>query len=399
MYTLKQIIDKAYQELLNSGLSRKTVRFSNLNIWKKLVKYYGEDAFFSCDLCRKYCEECFGRNIFDYPSKYLLKTEQNYLRAFNRLIQSSKDESFKKFEHHHLKCMINQSSVLLLDNYLQKCKDDGNSTITLLNKEKIIRNFMIDIDFKNITKSSIIEYVGIRKKAITFHSYAHEMNMIFRFLTYCYENSSLDKSILMLWPTKFANTKDKQIPSTYTLDEISQLLTSAKNYTNEKNHYRNYAILCLVAYTGMRANDVIHLTPSNINWRNNTIHFVQQKSKKEQVYPLLPQIGNPIIEYIKHERPSGKYLFLKKDGNQISIMTVSNTINVYFVNSQININGRHYGAHALRHSIATNMVNSGVSMFSVANSLGHSNIECVKIYGKVNLVNLRKCVLEAPYHE
>ena len=36
MYTLKQLIDKAYQELLDSGLSEKTVYGANWYIWNSV---------------------------------------------------------------------------------------------------------------------------------------------------------------------------------------------------------------------------------------------------------------------------------------------------------------------------------------------------------------------------
>lgn len=398
MYTLKQLTDKAYKELLDSGLSEKTVYASNWYVWNRLIRLYGNDAIFEEEMCYKYCKDYFGKDIFNIDFKNLLKVEQNYIRAFNRLIQSSKNELFDKFEHYHRDFVLDPLSQSLLNDYLQKCKEDGNGSRTLSNKEMRIRNFLIDIDFKTISKESTLAYLKSRRQIMTMVSYTIEMNLLRRFLVFCYERGKLDKSILMIWPYKMVNTKNKTIPSTYSLEEIAQLIESAKNYTREDNHYRNYAILCLIAYTGMRANDVVHLTPSNFDWRNNIIKFIQQKTKKEQVYPLLPQVGNPIIEYIKNERPSGKYLFLTEKGNRLCSQIITSLVNTYFVHSQININGRHYGAHALRHSIATNMVNSGISMFSVANTLGHSSIESVKIYGKVDLIHLRKCVLEAPYY-
>ena len=139
---------------------------------------------------------------------------------------------------------------------------------------------------------------------------------------------------------------------------------------------------------------------SNFNWRTNQIKFVQQKTKKEHVIPLIPEIGNPIIEYIKEERHgNSSYVFTKENGEKISKSAVVTTIiNNYFCIAPIEINGRHYGPHALRHSMATRLINNKVDGFSVANVLGHSCIQCVNIYAKVNLENLRKCVLEAPYH-
>ena len=215
---------------------------------------------------------------------------------------------------------------------------------------------------------------------------------------FCYEQGKLEKNIIQVWPDKLINVDNKQIPSAYSIEEVSTLLKSAKSFAHEDNHLRNYAILCLIAYTGMRANDVVNLQAHNFNWRENTITLIQQKTKKELTYPLIPQIGNPIIEYITYERKQGKYIFLSENGNKLQSSSITTIINTYFQNSPINIGERHYGAHALRHSIATNLVNKNISMFTVANTLGHSDIRSVKIYGKVDVTHLRKCVLEAPYY-
>lgn len=149
----------------------------------------------------------------------------------------------------------------------------------------------------------------------------------------------------------------------------------------------------------MRANDVANLKLSDIDWRNNEIRYVQQKTKKAHVLPLIPEIGNPMVDYILNERSgSSEYLYTTEKGNKISPQLVTDVIRTYFEISPVEINGRHHGAHALRHSVATNLLNNSVSSFTVANVLGHSNTKCVHIYAKVELNNLRKCVLEAPYY-
>lgn len=300
--------------------------------------------------------------------------------------------------HYHRDFILDDRSQRLLDEYIQKCMEDGNSETTINNKKMRIRNFMIDIDFKNISKDSVVLYLKKRKAKQNLTTYAIDTRLIRRFLIFCYEKEELDKSILLSWPDKMPDIVNKEIPSAYSVEEISTLLKSAKVFEREDNHLRNYAILSLITYTGMRASDVTNLRPCDIDWRNNEIRIIQQKTKKEVVYPLLPQIGNPIIEYIQNERQDGEYLFLKENGHKLNQSIVTRIINNYFAQSPIKINGRHFGAHSLRHSIATIMVNNGISLFSVANTLGHSNIDCVKIYGKVDIAHLRKCVLEAPYH-
>ena len=399
MYTLKQLIDKTYQELLDSGLSEKTVYGANWYIWNRLVKIYGEDEIFKEDMCFKYCKSYFDRDIFNIDKTNLLKVERRYVTAFNNLILSSKDIPFTKRNFHYRRnYKLDDYSLNLLNDYLNYSKENGNGERTLENKKLRIRNFLIDVDFKNINQDSVITYLSKRKAKQGMIAYNIETRLIRRFLLFCYEQKKLDKSIIQVWPDKMPNIDNKQIPSVYSLDEISILLKSAKVFTREDNHLRNYAILCLIAYTGIRANDVVHLKPSNFNWRENKITFIQQKTKRELVYPLIPQVGNPIIEYIKGERKQGTYLFLKENGERLKPQTITTTVNNYFENAPINIGNRHYGAHALRHSVATNLVNNGISLFTVANTLGHSDISSVKIYGKVDITHLRKCILEAPYY-
>lgn len=399
MYTLKELIAKAYDELLVSGLAEKTVYGANWYIWNRLVRVHGEDAIFHEEMCYEYCISYFKRDIYKVDRTDLLEIESRYITAFNNLIQSSKDIPFKKSNLHYRRDFIlDERSERLLDEYLEVSKNNGNNERTILNKKLRIRNFMIDIDFPNINGDKVVDYLKRRKESKTLTSYTIEIRLIRAFLDFCYEKGELSRDILLLWPKNFPNVKDKNIPSVYSIEEIRIILESAKNSKHFDNHLRNYAILSLITYTGMRANDVANLKPGNIDWRNNEICFVQQKTKREVTYPLLPQIGNPIIEYIKEERPNGEYLFLKENGNKLVASHITGIINSCFRHAPVRIDGRHFGAHALRHSIATNMVNEGISLFSVANVLGHSSIACVKIYGKVDLEGLRKCVLEAPYN-
>mgnify|MGYP003295169539 CR=1 FL=1 len=113
---------------------------------------------------------------------------------------------------------------------------------------------------------------------------------------------------------------------------------------------------------------------------------------------MIPEIGNPIVDYILKDRKSDtQFVFVSEKGKKLNSPNITDIINTYFSNSNIEINGRHYGAHALRHSVATNLLNNSVPIYTVANVLGHSNTESVHIYAKVDIAHLRKCVLEAPY--
>lgn len=399
MYTLERLIEKASQELLDSGFKESTVKSDYRHVWKRLVRKHGKDAPFEEEMIHKYCLDYFKRDVYSTERCKLSQEEKKYIKAFERLLQVSNGIPIvKNHRHNQRKFTLSSRSQSLLDGYLDKCKNDCNSYRTLQNKEMRIKRFLIDSDFDNLTKETCLEYLENRRKETKLISYSIEIRLIFRFLLYCYGIGEIDKQIINIWPKKFPNIQDKTIPSTYSVEEIRTLLEESKNYTNERYHLRNYAILCLIAYTGIRCADVCNLTFNCFDWVNNTITIVQQKNSKQVVFPLIPELGNPIIEYILHERPdtSERFVFLSEKKKQFTTQSISGIIRRYVSASSIDIGDRHYSAHALRHSLATNLINHSVPVFTIANTLGHSNTNCVHIYAKVNIDGLRKCVLEVP---
>ncbi len=399
MYILEELINKARKELIDNGLSEDSVYTGYCKVWNQLIDVYGKDAVFDEEMVYRHCMDYFKKDIYEIDSAKLTNNEKKYIRAFNRLIQISKDiHCIEHGPHFTRDYILSEKSKTLLDGYLDICKHNGNSKSTINTKENVIKRFIINSDFDTLTTESALEYIKTRKNSIKYVSYCNDMRCIFPFLFYCYEKGEISKEILALWPKSFPSTIDKKIPSAYTLDEIGTLLKESKDYDKESFHLRNYAVLSLIVYTGIRCSDVCNLTFNDIDWINNIIIIVQQKNKKQVVFPLIPEIGNPIIEYIKNERlrTDDNHVFVTGKGYKMSPCSINGIIRTYFSASSIDIGGRHHSAHALRHSLATNMINNSVPVFTIANTLGHSDLSSVHIYAKVNIEGLKKCVLEVP---
>jgi site-specific recombinase XerD len=54
------------------------------------------------------------------------------------------------------------------------------------------------------------------------------------------------------------------------------------------------------------------------------------------------------------------------------------------------------GAHLFRHTVASQMVNAGVSFKDVADVLGHQSLATTGLYAKLNLDNLNRVALPWP---
>jgi site-specific recombinase XerC len=57
---------------------------------------------------------------------------------------------------------------------------------------------------------------------------------------------------------------------------------------------------------------------------------------------------------------------------------------------------RKHGPHALRHSLATNLLRSNEPMPVISEILGHSSTESTMCYLRVDFNQLKQCALEVP---
>lgn len=395
-YTLKELISKAQEEMSNHRYSDKTIYCAYWYIWVKLYKYNSPEQELKEVNISRFLNDYFNKYLNCVEKEHLTCNEKRYLRAFDLLIKINNEvelENIKKEIY-----IFSDNLKNIYEKYISKSIDDGNCERTINNKKKVISLFIERADFNNPSRENLINYLDslANKKTITN---TIDNRIIRKFLELCYQENYITVDLLRIWPDSFPNRNYSSIPSTYTNEEINSLLVTAFNFESEDCHLRNYSILCFITYTGLRAFDICNLKFENINWSLNTITIIQNKTKKEISFPLISQIGNPLINYITKERPSSseKFIFVTEKGKKLSSSIVTTIINRYFICSTIDIKNKHYGAHSLRHSLATTLINNNVPVYNISKVLGHSDTRTLNIYSKVDITNLKKCVIEVPY--
>lgn len=73
-------------------------------------------------------------------------------------------------------------------------------------------------------------------------------------------------------------------------------------------------------------------------------------------------------------------------------------ITKYIKLANVDITGRHHGMHSLRHSAASRMLNRGVPLNIISETLGHSSMEVTEKYLKISMEQLRSAGLEVSYY-
>lgn len=186
-----------------------------------------------------------------------------------------------------------------------------------------------------------------------------------------------------------------KLPSTYSTDEIKKVISSMRRITPIEK--RNYALVLIIARLGIRVSDVAGLKFGNILWKENKIKFFQYKTGLPIELPLLADVGNAIIDYLRNGRPisDDAHVFLmERNIIPMNRAAISNVVRKAFQESGIKTKGKHYGPHALRHSLSSRMLENNISMPIITEVLGHENAETTKFYLRIDLKSMSNCMLE-----
>lgn len=189
-----------------------------------------------------------------------------------------------------------------------------------------------------------------------------------------------------------------KLSSHYSLEEVRCIESSVdRKYATGK---RDYAMILLATRLGLRSSDIRFLQFSNIDWDKNLIVLIQFKTKNKIELPLLTDVGEAIVDYIKNGRAKSdsKYIFLRSKSPYLPMTEggLHVLISKYFQKANIDDSKRKLGPHSLRHSLATNLLNNGTALPIIADTLGHQSSETTMLYLHISVPTLLKCTLDVP---
>lgn len=248
----------------------------------------------------------------------------------------------------------------------------------------------------DIKASEILSYIGQMNPNASANKHV-SLNILKIFFRYLHEHQIVSIDYSKIIP-KDNYTNQPKLPSTFTDEEIVALL-KAVDRGNPKGK-RDYAILLLATKLGLRASDICELRFENIDWENNVLTIVQYKTGKTLELPLLPEIGNAIIDYLKYGRPVSQeshcFIHVQAPYDRIHTSDLGNLVRKYITLAGINCSNRRHGPHALRHSFASALLKTKAPLPVISEALGHQTTASSMFYLRIDITSLRKCALETP---
>ena len=158
---------------------------------------------------------------------------------------------------------------------------------------------------------------------------------------------------------------------------------------------RDYAILLLLVTYGLRASEVGALTLDDINWKHDRLDIRGRKAGHSTAYPLAPIVGEALLDYLKQGRPetTERALFIGAYAPYTRLSPVAVSLRAKWYLRKAGIKVSRPGSHTLRHTCVQRLVDSGFSLKTIGDFIGHRTPDATQIYAKVNIGALREVAL------
>lgn len=295
-------------------------------------------------------------------------------------------------------CNISSEMIDVINKFIKTLEDNRLAYSTINKYRKVLVSFATkqmllgNRSFRSLNRQGILEFVSSIQNA-----HAAKLLNLRRFLRYIYNEGFTTNDFSEIFANIRVIRKEK-LPSYYTKEEVRRLEQSIdRNCAIGK---RDYAIILLASRLGLRSSDIRTMTFSNLDWDKNEIHIVQYKTKKDLTLPLLSEVGEAIIDYVQYARPQSthKEIFLSntRPYRPITACTYSGIVDRYLKEAGITSMMRQRGMHSLRHSLATALMNNGISLHVISDTLGHHSSESTMYYLGVDVNCLLECSLPVP---
>lgn len=168
--------------------------------------------------------------------------------------------------------------------------------------------------------------------------------------------------------------------------EIKELYNNIENshlnrpfLERETKHYQLKLIFALYYGCGLRRIEGYRLTFDDINFDNRTVFVEKGKNYKDRIVPMSEGVYKELQDYIYNFRNRldlpHKRLFVHCTGHLLK-----NLKHLQNISGNEAIQDKKITLHLLRHSIATHLLQNGMSVESIAQFLGHSSLETTQMY-------------------
>ena len=168
--------------------------------------------------------------------------------------------------------------------------------------------------------------------------------------------------------------REKKLPVVLSKEEILRLFEVTPNLKHK--------ILLMVCYSGgLRVSELVGLKPESLDAARGLIHVQGGKGRKDRYTILSKLVAEAIRDYLLEFRPRYWLFEGERRGKTYSVRSAEAVFEQAVKRAGIK---KDVSIHSLRHSFATHLLESGVSLRCIQELLGHQSSKTTEIYTHVS---------------
>lgn len=395
------LIENVKEELSKVGYKPGTIQ-AYQRYWNALLKYEAKNEIksYSPKGGLEFLDAIYGINVFTPLSKQ----DKVRARSITLLNDYSRDGMlFPSIGIHATESFLCGCSQILETFKKHQINKFQISNSTLNRYNRYLGQFLLYLEKHKLVKLKQLNPGIILDYCVSHYTYSsstlyNSFCALRVFLRYLKTEGLLEADYSKIVPS-VPYKRASKLPSTFTTNE-ADMIFQAVDRSNPMGK-RDYAIMMIAYRLGLRSIDIRNLVFSEIHWEKNTIELIMKKTGKSIVLPLLEDVGQALIDYIKFGRPvsDSNVIFLRHISpiKPISSPGMTSIVKRYTNKAGISSAPEHgKGPHAMRSSLASALLAEKVPLPIISEILGHSSTRTTETYLKIDIKQMRNCSLEVP---
>ncbi|HEX6651054.1 MAG TPA: tyrosine recombinase XerC [Pyrinomonadaceae bacterium] len=288
----------------------------------------------------------------------------------------------------------------LIEQFLEHLRYERNvSAHTLRNYASDLEQFIQFLAPDKKTKPpdvTEIDHLTIREWLSSLHTDQKKKSSIARKLAALrtFFQFLVREQVLELNPAKLVSTPklEKKLPKHLSIEEAIRFIETPDPETELGK--RDRAMLELMYATGVRVAELTTLNLGDVDFANQLVR-VTGKRRKQRIVPFGDPAGDAIRSYLgvrdkflfnaPISKRDDEALFLNYQGTRITTRSVGRMVEKYI---RICAGMHNISPHALRHSFATHLLDSGADLRDIQELLGHARLSTTQVYTHVSMEKL-----------
>lgn len=245
----------------------------------------------------------------------------------------------------------------------------------------------LDVPIEEVTHKKLLSYIdllldkNLKPKTINCH-----LDSIRGF----YEYLRAEEELTIPNPVKrgYALKLSRPLPKHLRDEEIRALLGVITKA-------RDRAMFMLMLRCGLRVEEVSNLSLSAMDLKRRRIYVLNGKGSKDRVVYVSNDAYDALVRYVRlRPRSRAKKVFLVEKGTYrgkpISVRGIQKRMEYYAKKATVKVS-----CHALRHTMATQLLNADADLVTIQDILGHSRIKTTQRYCKVSNLKVQRDYFKA----